>query len=71
MKTEVIVGFEDKYADMETTRPYFDVMDRYGALGVGHSDGTYSLYMPQEKVIDIEKLRKDLKDIPIIDVRFS
>lgn len=63
---EVVVRYDDR----DTTRAstYFRCLDKYGAAGMGHADGTSSMFMEPEN-FDRKKLARDLGGIPIVAVR--
>ncbi len=63
---EVLVAFDDECADVVTSRRYFDMLDKYDALGIGHSDGTSSMFLADKK--DLTCLKRGLGDIKILDV---
>ena len=61
----VIVGHDDR--DIARNSVYFGALRRYRAVGIGHSNGTSSMFIPWEN-FDLEKLGSDLGDIPILEV---
>lgn len=69
MNYAIDVGFDDD-TDVVTSRKYYRILDKYGALGIGHEKTqTSTMFISPEKPLNLEQLASDLGDIPILSVR--
>ena len=69
IKYEVEVAFDDRVADVVNQRTYFDALDKYDAVGMGHDrTGTSSMFILSEKPLSIDELTKNLGDIEILRI---
>lgn len=73
MKYEIRVDFDDCTFDLIKSRGYYQFLDRYKALGIGHErTRTSSILVSSEEPLNREQLAKDLENIKIISVnRFA
>jgi hypothetical protein len=69
MRIEVTVNLDDAIADVVTLRRYYDCLDKYEALGIGHEKtGTSTMIMKSGRSLDIGELTRDLGNIEILSV---
>jgi len=53
MPYEITVDFDDENADIVAKEAYFSVLGKYGGgAGIGHSDGTSSMIVPDLSVLN-------------------
>ena len=63
---EIIVQYDDR--DVSRSSAYFGCLNKYDAVGMGHSDGTCSMFMSVRN-FDRKRLTTDLGDIQIVAIR--
>ncbi len=68
MKYEIVVSFDDSNSDVVTSRTYFGILDKYDAVGTGHSNGTSSIFISCSSEI-LKEIKRDLGDIRVISTR--
>ncbi len=66
---EVFFDFDDRDADVVTSRAYFSALEKYGGgLGICHQEGTSSMIVPDFSILN---LVRELKLEGIKLIRFS
>ncbi len=69
MPYEVVVDFDDRDADVVTSRAYFSALEKYGGgLGICHQDGISSMIVPDFSILN---LVRELKREGIKPIKFS
>lgn len=67
MAYKVTVKFDDLDQDTIAHNIYFNALQKYDALGVGHDNGTSTMFILSDR-LDRKKLVKDLGDLEIISI---
>ena len=60
--------FDDANQDVVRSKSYYSALSRYRALGIGHKEGTSTMFLSKANPLDIAVLKKDLGDIEILSV---
>jgi len=61
MPYEVVVDFDDRNADVVTSRAYFSALEKYGGgIGTGHIDGTSSIIVSDFSILNsVRELKRE------------
>ena len=67
---EVFVKFDDRIASQSEQRSYFDTLEKYGALGIGHDkEGNSSLFIKSRRPLNRQVLERELGDNKILNIK--
>ena len=69
LNCEVLVKFDDRTAGTDEMRAFFNTMDKYNAIGIGHDKrNNSSLFIKTERPLNRKILQKELGENKIIRI---
>ena len=65
---KIDVSFDSETVSVAKSEVYFQVLEKYDALGIGHRH-TSTMFISSRKKLNLEEVSKDLGDIPVLSVK--